>query len=162
MALQVMNVLYARDTAGEWANLLVYGVRDVDYTVGEDGRYTPAEAASYWNAPLGCNSLFLTETDTEEPGLRLLQTVALEAMQRSHYYGCTVDTADYAQMRRSLRVVASRYIPQMSWGTMVVVWNGNPYSFDSRERDFQNALLEAGLADYMKLYQDRVSQWLAK
>ena len=169
-ALRVLNAIYAPDTGRAWAELMVYGVRDVDWVVGPDGRLTfpegqTAETVSYRNAELGCCPLFLGEWDTEETGTRLLQTRALADMRRSDYYGFTVSTADYGELVRTLRSLAGSNIPYLTWGRTYgqITHQAGGYASGSAAGEsvrFSQDLEEAGLGEYMKLFQARLDAWL--
>lgn len=156
-AVKVLNFLYGNQ---EFMDTLAWGVEGVDWVKNDKGEAAypdgvTAETAQYHTGDfLYGNRLQVTPWEGSGDNIRQEQAEANTQIEKSKYFGFSVDPTNVSSTLAAVKNVVDQYKPQLCSGSVEDV--------EGTYKEFMSALDAAGINDVIKEYQSQLDAWLAK
>lgn len=156
-AVKLLNLLQS-DT--EVLDMITWGVEGVDYAKNDDGTLTYPEGVTsdtvqyHTGDFLYGNRLKVTPWEGEGADVRDRQKAGNDEMEKSVFFGFSVDPTPVTSEITSCKNVIDQYKPQLSAGIVDDV--------DATYEQFKSALSAAGMDKILEEYQSQLDSWLAE
>ena len=153
-AMKFINLLY---TNKDLMNLYIYGIEGTNWVLNEDGvgEYPEGKDSSTcgWHTmDFMLGNQFLVYPWTPLPATFRDEAKAnFDAAPRSAYLGFTLDTSGHDTLMAGITAVVNQFMPQITGG----LYTEALYS------EFIEQLKGAGIDEWITLYQDALTEWLA-
>ena len=153
-AVKFLNMMYTDERI---ANLLAWGIEDVNYVMGDDGmaHFVEGEDANnnaYHTADFLYGNQFLVHPwEGQGADIRERAKAEMDAIEYSAYFGFTCDTNDLSTQLSTVRNALDEYQAGIDSGI------SDPGVYD----EFLAKLEAAGIQDIIDAYQTQLDEWLA-
>lgn len=153
-AVKMLNLMYTDERI---ANLLAWGIEDVNYVMGDDGMATFVEGEDANNAAyhtvdfLYGNQFLVHPWEGQGADLRERAKAEMDSVEYSAYFGFSADTTSVSTQLSAISNVLGEYQAGIDSGI------SEPEVYE----DFLAKLDAAGIQDVIDLYQTQLDEWLA-
>ena len=153
-AIKMLNMMYTDERI---ANLLAWGIEDVNYVMGDDGlahfvEGEDANNAAYHTADFLYGNQFLVKPWEGQPAdIREQAMAEMESAKQSAYLGFVCDTTGVSTQLSAISNALKEYMPGIDSGI------SDPSAYD----DLLAKLETSGIQDVIDAYQEQLDAWLA-
>ncbi len=150
----MLNLMYTDERI---ANLLAWGIEDVNYVMGDDGMATFVEGEDANNAAyhtvdfLYGNQFLVHPWEGQGADLRERAKAEMDSVEYSAYFGFSADTTSVSTQLSAISNVLGEYQAGIDSGI------SEPEVYE----DFLAKLDAAGIQDVIDLYETQLDEWLA-